>query len=433
MKKVFSTIALVFLLIQLFGQITPQLRNQTIDQILAKLNDEYVFPEVARQMEVHVRQLQQNKAYDSITDGDALAIRLTADLRAIARDLHISVRYAAETLPPADTIDFNAPEPEEFVEFLKYNNYGINKLEVLKGNIGYIDFKFFCTPKLAGEIYSNALNYLSKTDALIIDLRGCSGSMSPHAVPFVCSYFFENPVHLNDLYWRKGNRTEQFYTYAVVPGERYLNKPIYVLTSGNTFSGAEEFAYDLQNLKRATIIGEITRGGANPGGSVRINDHFEMFIPIGRAINPITKTNWEGVGVQPDIAMPATAALSKAHILALESAIEKYRNEKKQELLIDILEEVQADAPKLQKVLFELADFADAKEVILTGSFKFWDPKGVPMKRMGNKWVVEIETDQTRIAYKFIVDGKWILDPANPHKVTEGKYENSLREVKLKP
>ena len=133
------------------------------------------------------------------------------------------------------------------------------------GNIGYIDFKFLCGTEYAGDFYAAMMNYINHTDALIIDFRKCGGAMSDNVISFLCSYFFADKTHLNDLYWRERNFTQQTWTQVVVPGKKYLNKPIYVLTSGGTFSGAEEMAYDLKNLKRATIIGEVTGGGANPG------------------------------------------------------------------------------------------------------------------------------------------------------------------------
>jgi C-terminal processing protease CtpA/Prc len=152
---------------------------------------------------------------------------------------------------------------------------------------------------------------------LIIDVRQ-NGGGAPGMVALICSYFFAGePVHLNDLYWRPTNSTEQWWTLAYVPGRRYVGKDIYVLTSKRTFSAAEEFTYNLKNLKRATIVGDTTGGGAHPGEGVRISNHFGMFVPTGRAINPITKTNWEGTGVAPDISVPADLALKTAHLSAL--------------------------------------------------------------------------------------------------------------------
>ena len=145
-------------------------------------------------------------------------------------------------------------------------------------------------------------------------------------VAFLCSYFFEGPpVHLNDLYWRSSNSTQQWWTLSYVPGKRYVNKDVYLLTSSGTFSAAEEFTNNLKTQKRATIVGETTGGGANPGGMERLSDHFGAFVPGGRAINPVTLTNWEGTGVAPDIAVPADQALTAAYRTALGKLGEKSR------------------------------------------------------------------------------------------------------------
>jgi C-terminal processing protease CtpA/Prc len=139
-------------------------------------------------------------------------------------------------------------------------------------------------------------------------------------VALISSYLFgPDPVHLNDLYFRPDDSTHQWWTLPHVPGQRYEGKPVYILTSKRTFSAAEEFAYNLKSLKRATIVGETTGGGAHPGGTRRINDHFAVFVPSGRAINPITKTNWEGTGVTPDLPVAADLALKTAHLAALKT------------------------------------------------------------------------------------------------------------------
>jgi C-terminal processing protease CtpA/Prc len=205
-------------------------------------------------------------------------------------------------------------------------NHGFGKVERLRGNIGYLEFFNFADEELGAETVAAAMNFVNGTDALIIDMRG-NGGGNPAMVALVCSYLFgSEPVHLNDLYWREGNRTEEFWTRKEVAGKRYLNKDVYVLTSKRTFSGAEEFTYNLKNLKRATIVGETTGGGAHPGGGFRISEHFGMFVPTGRAISPITKTNWEGTGVTPDVSVPADQALLVARLMALKKSLTTLTN-----------------------------------------------------------------------------------------------------------
>jgi len=159
-------------------------------------------------------------------------------------------------------------------------------------------------------------------------------------VALICSYLFgDKRVHLNDLYFRAGNTTEEFWTNPSVPGKKFLDKDVYVLTSTRTFSGAEEFSNNLKTLKRAVIVGETTGGGANPGGNVRLSEHFNAFVPTGRAINPITKTNWEGTGVEPDVKVPKEQALKTAYLMALKKSIATEKNVNLKRQLQELIDE----------------------------------------------------------------------------------------------
>jgi retinol-binding protein 3 len=164
-------------------------------------------------------------------------------------------------------------------------------------------------------------------------------------VAALCSYFFGEATHINDIYDRPRNETRQFWTSPSVPGKRYLGKEVYVLTSKRTGSGAEEFAYDLQTQKRAVIIGEKTWGGANPGEFLRLGDHLAAFVPTGRAINPITRTNWEGTGVLPDIAVPAEDALRVAQVRLLQKRIGVIADPELKKALEERLRELEAGGP----------------------------------------------------------------------------------------
>jgi len=302
-------------------------RTQVIDTILKRLNESYVFPDIAKKMETSIRERVANKEYDQITSAKQLATTLTNDLQAISHDKHLRVRYSHEAIPErGERREPTAEERDQRKRDLTWMNHGFSKVERLRGNIGYLEFLNFMDEELGAETVAAAMNFVNGTDALIIDMRN-NGGGNPAMVALVCSYLFgPEPVHLNDLYWREGNRTDEFWTRKEVPGKRYLNKDVYVLTSKRTFSGAEEFSYNLKNLKRATIIGETTGGGAHPGGGFRISEHFGMFIPTGRAISPITKTNWEGTGVTPDVNVPADQALLVARIMALKKSIPTIAN-----------------------------------------------------------------------------------------------------------
>jgi C-terminal processing protease CtpA/Prc len=223
------------------------------------------------------------------------------------------VFYSAEPLPPAGA----GPQGPPPRAALAARNFGFSKIERMKGNVGYLKFDGFMEPSSgAGDVAAGAMAFLAGTDALIIDLRE-NGGGSPAMVAFLCTYLFDKPVHLNDLYWRATGQTQQWWTLPFVPGPRYVGKEVYLLTSSRTFSAAEEFTYNLKTQKRATLVGETTGGGANPGGVERLTDHFAAFVPGGRAINPITGTNWEGTGIAPDIQAPADQALDVAYRTAL--------------------------------------------------------------------------------------------------------------------
>ena len=225
-------------------------------------------------------------------------------------------------------------------------NHGFNKVERLRGNIGYLEFRGFFDPELGAETLAAAMNFLSSTDALIIDLRG-NGGGSPEMVALVCSYLFgPEPVHLNDLYWREGNRTDEFWTRKEVAGKRYLNKDVYVLTSKRTFSGAEEFTYNLKNLKRATIIGETTGGGAHPGGVFESTNTSVCSCPLA-APSVQSPNQLGGTGVKPDIEVPADQALLVARLAAMKKSVTTLTNP-------DFKAGVQEEIEKLEKELTEL-------------------------------------------------------------------------------
>ncbi|HYF63913.1 MAG TPA: S41 family peptidase, partial [Herpetosiphonaceae bacterium] len=168
------------------------------------------------------------------------------------------------------------------------------------------------------------MRFVGHTFGLILDLRQNTGGAST-GVAFLCSYLFPpEPVHLNDIYYREGERVQQYWTLPALPGPRYGPGPVYVLTSRRTFSAGEELAYNLQSLGRATVVGEVTAGGANPVDVYQVHPHFAIRVPTCRAINPITRTNWEGVGVQPDLAVAAGDALDAAYREALLKAAAHY-------------------------------------------------------------------------------------------------------------
>lgn len=285
-------------------------RARVIDGVQCFLDEYYVFPDVAKKMITAVRAKQKRGGYDTVDDGDVFAKRLTDDLRAVSPDKHLGVDFNPLPQPESKT-ESNKPSANDDTRFFKRSNCGFEKVEHLPPNIGYLKFNGFAPPDICGPTAVAAMNFLADSDALIVDLRDNHGGV-PAMVAMISTYLFDKPTHLNDIYNRKENTTEQFWTLPYVPGKRLAHQPVFVLTSKNTFSGAEEFSYNLKNLKRATLIGETTGGGAHPVSPHRIDDHFSIDVPFARAINPITKTNWEGIGVEPDVKADAADALAEA-------------------------------------------------------------------------------------------------------------------------
>jgi len=187
-------------------------------------------------------------------------------------------------------------------------------------NIGYLDLRAFPAVDVASEKAIAVMKFLSNMDAIIIDLRSEVMGGTPEMVALICSYFFEKPTLLDKTHFRKSNSTLENWTLEKVDGRRMADVPLYILTGKEVFSAGEAFTYSLQALKRALVIGEVTKGGAHLTRPAKLNDRFVFYLPFGRTFNPITGTNWEGVGVKPDIAVDADKALDTAIEIAKKAA-----------------------------------------------------------------------------------------------------------------
>ncbi len=300
--------------------IDAEFKSSTIEQLSQLLNDHYVFPEVAEKTGAHLRRQLKAGAFDKITDIKSFADALTTEVQSVNHDKHMRVRPA-----PDRKADPEGP-PEKMLENQLHrlarqqtDMAGFREAKRLDGNIGYLDLRGFAGRLRGAPVADRYMGLLAGSDAIIIDLRK-NGGGDPAMVQYLCSYFFEEKTHLNSLYWREGDRTEEFWTLDTVGGAKMADVPVFILTSNFTFSGAEEFSYNMQTRKRATLVGETTGGGANPGGMFPVNAELAVFIPTGRAINPVTQTNWEGTGVVPDVKTTAEEALDKAIELAMEAA-----------------------------------------------------------------------------------------------------------------
>lgn len=300
------------------------MRTEMIDALVAELNDHYVFPDKARQFEAVLRQREQEGRYDQIKDGYRLATQLTTDIHGIAKDQHLKVRFA----PGLDLIsEMGAAPAATQAEWEQRTNFlerlltrraaarEVKKVGRLGPNVGYLKLSSFPDAIPVADSFGAAMDELADTKGLIVDLRQNLGG-DPQAVALLISYFVDRPTRLNDIWDRDTGTTVQQWTHDKLVGKRYGgSKPVLILVGPRTASAGEDFAYTMQALKRATVIGEQTWGGAHPMGFYRIGEHFFAQIPNKRAINPITGTNWEGTGVTPDIGAAPEQALGVARDL----------------------------------------------------------------------------------------------------------------------
>ena len=300
--------------------------REIVTKALELLRANYVFPEQAGQAATAIEARLEAGEYDDL-DEITLTERLTRDLQEITGDRHLRVVLGGGPGPRRQRVG----EPEEpkdhearrlaMRRMGRLDNFGIRQVERLDGNVGYLDVRRVAVPANAGPAIGAAMELVAGTYALIIDLRH-NGGGAPEGVVFWCSYLLdERPTHLNDIFHADTGETRQFWALPYVPGTRYLDRPVFVLTSGRTFSGGEDFAYTLQALGRATVVGETTGGGAHPTRGFPISAAVHIGIPFARSVNPVTGTNWQGTGVVPDVPADAERACDVAYAQALEKVL----------------------------------------------------------------------------------------------------------------
>jgi len=302
-------------------------KQAIIDEIASLLNKNYIFADTAKKMEERVRVRLKSGDYDKYPGASQFAGAVSQDLLAVSKDRHLGFAFNPEAAANVRRLNSRSEEEarkarEIQLQASRRANFGFRKVELLPGNVGYLDFRVFQSPDQAGPTAIAAMNFLAYCDAIIVDLRQ-NGGGDPAQIQLISSYFFPQPAHLNDLYYRAADTTENYWTLPYVPGPKPVDADLYILTSSRTFSGAEEFSYNMKNLKRATIIGETTGGGAHPTNAMIVQEDYILRVPVGRAINPISKTNWEGTGVAPDIQVPAAQAYDRAYMMAVEKLAAK--------------------------------------------------------------------------------------------------------------
>jgi len=327
--QTFAGAFLIFIFImsvlQSRAQVITQAEKVTvIDTLALKLDNNYVFPDIAAEMSALLKTNLAKGDYYELNDAREFAMKLTEDIRIPNGDRHLRVGFDPEGIARRKKQDEQNDGSLDayFAALDRADNYGFKELKIMPGNVGYLLFTSFQESEDAFRTAVSVMNFFSNTDALIIDLRE-NGGGSPIMIQLLSSYLLDGyETHLNSFFSRPADETRQFWTLPYVPGKKITDIPVYILTSQQTFSAAEEFTYNLKNLKRATIVGETTGGGAHPTTTMLINDNFVVSIPIARAVNPITKTNWEGTGIEPDIKVTSEKAMEAAYADALAKVAE---------------------------------------------------------------------------------------------------------------
>jgi len=305
-------------------------KKAIVDEISTLLDKNYIFPDTAKKVGDALRAKLKSGDLDKMNDARAFAQTLSQVILATGKDKHMGFAFnpaAAEDIRRmmSQSVEERRKVEERRLENARRENFGFKKVEQLPGNVGYLDFRMFASPDQAGPTAVAALNFLAYCDAIIIDLRQ-NGGGEPAQIQLMCTYFFPEMAHLNDIYYREGDLWENYWTLPYVPGPKPVNADLYILTSSRTFSGAEEFTYNMKNLKRGTVIGETTGGGAHPTRTMIVQKDYLLRVPFARSVNPFSKTNWEGTGVEPDIACPAAEAFDKAYAMALEKLAAKTKD-----------------------------------------------------------------------------------------------------------
>jgi hypothetical protein len=302
------------------GEIDASVQTEVLTRLARELESRYAVEDMAKKLSALIRAKQKAHAYKDIHNGPQLARVLTDDLYSVAHDRHLRINFSFAPIPAIPSGPPGPPPPEVLSQLRKLNG-AIPKAEILDGNVGYVQVNGVPPVDISRPAVAAAFAFLHNTDALIIDNRG-NGGGDPNTVALYVSYLSEGkPFVVNTFHWREGNRVEEFRTTDLGDLAYGSHKPVFVLTSQRTFSGGEELSYDLKALKRAVLVGEVTGGGANPGGLVPLGRQFLVNMPGAQAVNPITGTSWEGVGVTPDVPVIAAAALDRAHALAVDQLI----------------------------------------------------------------------------------------------------------------
>lgn len=328
MRKQIITLMLLFLtVLNLKAQdkeITKNEKTKVIQLISENLLETYIDLEIAQKIASDLKSNLELNKYKSVTNSNDFAKLVTHDLQKVSHDLHLKLTYEPKKIAQSKRVmpEEMKKQREKIIAIkMAEINYGFTEAKILKGNIGYLNLRMFTNIEQGKDAATSAMNFLYNTNAIIIDLRK-NGGGAPSMVQLLSSYFTgTEPVLLSNFYERKTNEKTQLLTFKTIDGKKMTNKPLYILTSKNTFSAAEAFAYSLKHLDKAIVVGEVTKGGANRTKTFNLNDDFSISLPYIQATHPVTKTNWEGKGVQPNIETNNNEAFVFAYIDAINKTV----------------------------------------------------------------------------------------------------------------
>lgn len=317
--------------------ITATERSEIIDNVVDQLANRYVDPNLGQKAAETIMQKKEKQAYDALDTKASLIKALIADMHATTRDKQLQLNNqsgaGSEWIHPA--ITFKTPngtkpdDPQLKKIILQFMNYGLINPQVLEGNIGYQVILEFYSPGIAPEVYQaidKTMQSFQECTAMILDLSLCSRGGDPEVMMYLASYFLggEESQPLYVSFNRENQKIAEFRTRTDITGKRMPNIPLYILVSSKTFSTGEMFAYGLQKVGRARIVGETSAGAAHGTDTIDIGHGIMMVLPVNRLAHVKTKTNWEGTGVIPDVSVKADDALTTA-----KDIIQKAKSNKK--------------------------------------------------------------------------------------------------------
>ncbi len=408
--------------------VTTAEKAQAVDSLATNMAKYYVFADIGAQISTLLRENLRKGVYDKITEAMPFAEQLTKDLASINGDKHLRVFYnPRKVIEGIDDAQADKESQKMLERSLRISNYGFEEVKIMPGNVGYLKFDSFDGNEEGFKTAIGAMAFLSHCDALIFDIRE-NGGGDPRMVQLLLSYLYKEgeDIHFNDFYVRKTNDYQQYWVMPYCPGTRMPELDVYVLTSSMTFSCAEEFAYDLKNLKRGSIIGEVTGGGAHPVNFYELSNNFAASIPFGKAVSPISKTNWEGTGVEPDVKVSSVQALDTAYKMALEKLSDKEKDEKLKfsyQWALDGLKTSSAPVVVSEKLLKSYTGVYDVRTITLEKGDLYYQRTGRDKLKMipltdDYFWFKEVSYFRLKVIVK---DGKAIK--------LEGHYDDGRIDI----